>query len=154
MILALLVLGFCACAADPKTDSTQTTTDTGLSGGSGLEDSIFDETGTQEGSGDKSFTASVPVTPQDSADTPADTTGDTSETVVGTTGNTGSTAGPDISMTYEEFEALTPAEQRAFQESFSDIELFFDWYDAAKAKYEEENPPIEIGGGTSVTLPT
>jgi hypothetical protein len=47
-------------------------------------------------------------------------------------------------MTYERFQAMTPAEQRAFQDSFEDLDAFFDWLDAAKEAYEKENPPIEI----------
>ena len=49
-------------------------------------------------------------------------------------------------MTYEAFTALTPEEQRLYQESFGDLDAFFAWYTAAKDKYEKENPPIEIDG--------
>ena len=49
-------------------------------------------------------------------------------------------------MTYEAFVALSPAEQRLYQESFTDLEAFFEWYNAAKEKYEKENPPIDIDG--------
>ena len=49
-------------------------------------------------------------------------------------------------MTYEAFTALTPAEQRLYQESFADLDAFFAWYSAAKEKYEKENPPIDIDG--------
>lgn len=56
---------------------------------------------------------------------------------------------PDVApeeMTYEAFIALTPAEQRLYQESFDDLDAFFAWYNAAKEKYEKENPPIDIDG--------
>lgn len=61
--------------------------------------------------------------------------------------------GPDLSMTYEEFQNLPPAKMREFQESFADIEDFFVWYNAAKEAYEKANPPIDAGDGT-ITLPT
>ena len=61
--------------------------------------------------------------------------------------------GPDLSMTYEEFQNLPPAKMREFQESFADIEDFFEWYNAAKEAYEKANPPIDAGDGT-ITLPT
>lgn len=53
---------------------------------------------------------------------------------------------------YREFMDMTPAEQQAFMESFESIEAFFEWYEAAKEKYEKENPPIDVGDG-NVTLP-
>jgi len=49
---------------------------------------------------------------------------------------------PNTEMTYEEFQQLTPAQMRAFEESFESKEAFFEWYNAAKAKYEAENPTI------------
>ena len=60
--------------------------------------------------------------------------------------------GPDLSMTYEQFQNLTPAQMRQFEESFASKDAFFDWYNAAKKAYEEANPPIDVGSGT-VTLP-
>lgn len=61
-------------------------------------------------------------------------------------------AGPNTSLTYEEFHAMTGAEQRAHQESFANLDDFFDWYNAAKETYEKENPSIEIGGNGEVDL--
>ena len=60
---------------------------------------------------------------------------------------------PDLSMTYEEFQNLTPAQMRAFEESFESKDAFFEWYNAAKDAYEKANPPIDAGNGT-ITLPT
>ena len=60
---------------------------------------------------------------------------------------------PDLSMTYEEFQNLTPAKMREFEESFESKEAFFDWYNAAKEAYENANPPIDAGDGV-ITLPT
>ena len=50
-------------------------------------------------------------------------------------------------MDYEKFLNMTSAEQQKYVESFSDIDAFFAWYNAAKEAYEKENPPISIGNG-------
>lgn len=155
ILLVILLVTLCACSAKSPVETTTTTQATN----DGLEDSIFNETDT-EGTDDKSFSASVPLSQDDptettvaeesTATTEAGTTeGKTDETTDATT--PGTTAPEEL--TYEEFEALSPAEKRKYQESFGDIEAFFNWYDAAKAAYEKEHPPIIIGGGT-VTLPT
>jgi hypothetical protein len=65
------------------------------------------------------------------ADTPADTEEDTKT--------------PAVSPTYEEYCAMTSAEQEAFFFSFADHEDFFLWFEAAKADYEERHPGVEIG---------
>ena len=49
-------------------------------------------------------------------------------------------------LSYEEYMAMSGENQKAYMNSFDDIDDFFDWFDAAKAKYEEENPSIEIDG--------
>ncbi len=59
---------------------------------------------------------------------------------------------PKEEMTYEIFRNLTPAQQRAYQESFESIEAFFEWYNAAVAAYEAANPPIVVGPGDIVDL--
>lgn len=53
---------------------------------------------------------------------------------------------------FKRYEAMSGTDQRAFMESFSDITEFFDWYNAAKAAYEECNPDIEIGEGATVDI--
>lgn len=58
----------------------------------------------------------------------------------------------DLVAQYEAFEALSGSEQMAYMQSFSSVEAFFAWYNAAKAAYEEANPSIEIGGDGSVDL--
>lgn len=50
-------------------------------------------------------------------------------------------------LDYETFQGLDPAEQEVHMKSFESIEAFFDWYNAAKEKYELENPPIIVDGG-------
>ena len=65
-----------------------------------------------------------------------------------------SSSGPTISdavedgeMTYEEYMAMDGYEQEKYMKSFESIDAFFNWFNAAKDKYEEENPSIEIGDG-------
>ena len=53
-------------------------------------------------------------------------------------------------LTYEEYQNMSAAEQRAQMEAFGSIDEFFAWYDAAKKKHEAENPDIEVGGGDVV----
>lgn len=61
----------------------------------------------------------------------------------------GVTAG---SLSYEEYIAMSGEEQQKYFESFESVEAFFEWYNAAKAKYDEENESIEIGGDGSIDL--
>lgn len=56
-------------------------------------------------------------------------------------------------LTYEEYGALSSQEQEAYFLSFSSIEAFFEWYNAAKQKYQEENPGVEIGPGGFLPIP-
>lgn len=117
---------------------------------SGLADSIFEndnrtptkvDNGTTEETKAEQFTDSTKPTEKDD---PADNTGSdgkTDPTTEVTAPNT-----PPAEMTYEAFVALTPEQQRLYQESFNDLDAFFEWYVAAKEKYEKENPPIDIDG--------
>lgn len=62
-------------------------------------------------------------------------------------------AGDDepVVLTYEEYMALSPAEQQAYYESFPTLEDYIAWYNAAYAEYEENQDaviatgPIDIG---------
>lgn len=164
LLIALLMLALCACSQASVSGSLSDTTNSNQ----GLEDNIFNKETTGTDDDDKSFTASAPVqqgtVPVDTTDTTTDGNNDTTtdgktdatdgktDSTTGTTN--GESAGPDTSMTYEEFEALSSTEKRLFQESFKDIDAFFDWYEAVKAEYEKENPPIIVDGTGSVTLPT
>ena len=55
-------------------------------------------------------------------------------------------------LTYEEYQNMSAGEQQAQMESFGSIQDFFTWYNAAKEKYEKENPDIEIGS-SDVVIP-
>ena len=61
-------------------------------------------------------------------------------------------SGPDLTTTYEEYEAMTSEEKLLFYYSFADPDDFFEWLDAAKARYEEENGSIIIGEDGNVDL--
>lgn len=54
---------------------------------------------------------------------------------------------------YEEYNAMSAEEQEAFFLSFNSPEDFFAWYNAAKEKYLEENPGIEIGPDGIIPIP-
>lgn len=51
-------------------------------------------------------------------------------------------------MGYEEFQNLSAADQQAFMGTFENLDLFFAWYNQAKAEYEAANPPIDVGDGS------
>ena len=72
-----------------------------------------------------------------------------------TGGNTGGTTTPDKApedYTWEEYQAMTPAEQKELYDRFGNASDFFIWYNAAKEKYEESQTVIEIGPGESVDI--
>lgn len=48
---------------------------------------------------------------------------------------------------YEDFMNMSSEQQQNFVDSFSSMDDFFAWYNSAKAVYEQENPPIEVGDG-------
>ncbi|OUN80307.1 hypothetical protein B5G06_11870 [Flavonifractor sp. An52] len=72
-----------------------------------------------------------------------------------TGGNTGGTTTPDKApedYTWEEYQAMTPAEQEALYYRFDSVSDFYTWYNAAKEEYEESRNVIEIGPDGSVDL--
>lgn len=149
LIALIAAFALCACAAnktnndsDPSTvTDTTKETDVSIPTDSGLADSVFDDstTPTKAANGEttepkETETATDATAPEDSTETTESSTGATT---------------PDSSteeLTYEAFTALSPADQRLYQESFEDLDAFFAWYNAAKEKYEKENPPIDIDG--------
>lgn len=55
-------------------------------------------------------------------------------------------------VTYEEYIAMTGAEQKAFYNSFDSKDDYFKWYNAAKKAYDNDENNIIIGGDGSVDL--
>lgn len=51
-------------------------------------------------------------------------------------------------LTYEEYIAMTAEEQSAYRKTFESTKAFFDWYNAAKAEYDEKNAGLDIGDGS------
>ena len=56
-------------------------------------------------------------------------------------------------LAYDAYHAMSAAEQEAHFNSFESPAAFFEWYNAAKAKYLEEHPNAEIGPDGSIILP-
>ena len=158
-----------------KTDSNKGSSDKGgQTSIPGLEDSIFDEdsddyaglqepdgpkddgkpsggqqggSGTGSGSGSGSESGSGSGTGQGSDQGSAGQQGSSTQTPSqGSGDNSGS--GDAGEMDYESFQAMSPKGQQEYMATFDDMDAFFDWYNAAKDKYEAENPPIEIDGGS------
>lgn len=48
-------------------------------------------------------------------------------------------------LSYEDYNDMNGAQQRAYMESFENIEDFFDWYFEAKEAYDEAHPDIDVG---------
>ncbi len=78
--------------------------------------------------------------PSDSTTTPNGGTDSDSSTNGGATEQKG--------LTYEEYNAMSPTEQRLVMESFESVEAFFAWYNAAKEKYEKDHPALDAGDGS------
>lgn len=61
---------------------------------------------------------------------------------------------PDASqdLKWEEYYALTPEQQDAYFDSFSDYKEFQKWMKKAQEQFKEEHPTIEIGPDGSIDL--
>ena len=165
--LLLICLTLNACN-QPNTDPAPSSTAPSAVLQGGLEDSIFDDVpsseATQPSTGVPDDTTAPETQPgsstpetQPGSSTPETQPGNsTPETQPGnTTPETkpnNPSEGSDTLMTYEQFQAMTGAEQFAYQSSFADLDAFFAWYNAAKEAYDKENPSIEIGGNGSVDM--
>lgn len=51
------------------------------------------------------------------------------------------------SLTFDQYQNLSSADQQAYFESFDTMEAFLAWYDAAMKEYEESKNVVEIAGG-------
>lgn len=141
LLASILVFAlFAACDRKQPAAAVPQEQETTAATGGGLEDSIFEEdptTGPQQNQ-----TTTKPTKKPDEGNDP--TTG---------AGNDGKLDQESTSLDYEGFRALSPAEQREYQESFETIDAFFEWYNAAYDAYTKANPSIEIGDNGIVTLP-
>lgn len=148
-LVALLIAGCTGETADidQQTQDTSVTQNTTEEHIDGIEDSIFDGAtqGVEQPTGKTDESTPEEPTAEQGSDEQTTTEAATAPTVA-----------EDETLSYEQWLKLSPTEQRLYQESFSDIEAFYVWYDAAKKAYEAANPPIEIGSGTidMSTLPT
>lgn len=88
----------------------------------------------QQGGNGKDTQTSGPVTKPD------DTTANTDNP------STPIEPGPDTSLTYEEYMAMTATQQQAYFESFASIDDYFTWYNDAKKAYEDAQDRVEIDG--------
>lgn len=50
-------------------------------------------------------------------------------------------------VSYEEYNAMTPAEQVAYYNQFDSMEAFVQWYNEAKDAYDREHGAIDVGDG-------
>ena len=79
-----------------------------------------------------------------------------------TTVTPGTTAAPDTTvtpgttvapseLTFAEFLAMSPADQQAYMESYSDMSAFLAWYAQAEAKYKaEQGTPVTGDGNINI----
>lgn len=163
-LLVVAVLLMAACTQTPVTETPATSTSSAPaaspSTGGALEDNTFfgDGNATSQPTSGATVPSSNVTTPSTNATVPSSTATQptTTPTQPATQPTTQPTtpANPGAGMDYQTFQAMTGAEQRAFQESFESLDAFFAWFTAAKEAYEQANPPIEVGGNGVVTLPT
>lgn len=121
----------------------------------GLEDNTVFDNPSDGGDAQQSTSSTAPSSSTqdvtqpsaDSATQPSDSSGEV--TTQPSTGEvtTQPSSGENSTMDYKTFQAMTGAEQRAFQDTFESLDAFFEWYNAAKETYEKENPPIDVGDG-------
>lgn len=57
-----------------------------------------------------------------------------------------------METTFEEYQAMTTDEQEAFKKSFSSLQVYIDWYWAAKADYDAKQNVEVIGPGQSINI--
>lgn len=136
LLAVILLLGILAGCKKEGTKTAQPpaeTSGTSTTTPGGLEDSIFDDD-TTAGQQNQS-----PTDATQGQETPSSPTVTHDSNVQ--------------SLDYESFRALTPAQQREYQESFPSMDAFFEWYNAAYEAYKEDNPPTIIDGSGTVTLP-
>lgn len=85
-----------------------------------------------------------PTTPSTEATTPAtEPTTDATEPTQ---------SGNSYATSFEAYQAMSPAEQQAFFESFGNYEAFIAWYIAAEAAYKESQDRNEVSGDGNIDI--
>lgn len=152
-ILLVMVIALTACSQQPVGNTSPSETQQGA-----LTDSIFDSNPTAGSTSADSSTPTESSGATEASTVPDETTASGGNNTTEGTATTQPTQGttdpeePNASMDYETFQAMTPAQQQQYQESFPSIADFFAWYNAAKEAYEQSNPPIEVGGNGQVDM--
>lgn len=146
-IMLLAVVALCACIAEqqPATEGVGTTTTSPGYGVAGWDD-------TEETAENDSDITSVPTEQGSEAATEAsvstvDTTPGTNATTPATGDDTTTPAAG--SLDYEQFMNLSASAQQAYALAFPSVEEYIIWFNAEKAKYNDENgnnDVIEVTG--------
>ena len=144
LLAAVMLLTLAACNKN-ENEPAATTESTGeiISAAIEIPENFFDQTKPAEEE------TVVPET-EAAAEVPAETTAPevTEEAPSATEETTAKPTAPAVTVTeYEWYNALSGEEQMAFMETFDSMAAFFDWYNAAKAEYEQLHPSIDIGDG-------
>ena len=87
----------------------------------------------------------------DEPEAPTEPTTNSPETPTGP--STEAATGEPEFLSYDAYHAMSAAEQEAHFNSFATPAEFFEWYNAAKAKYLEEHPNVEIGPDGTIIIP-
>lgn len=158
VVLAIAVI-LCLNNSGEKTPEITATPAAGQGDQSGLADSVFeDDENVQTPEKTESVKPSATPGTTDNGEGDKVIADPTNKPTTTPTANPGATSAPTPKPTatasadtkkldYATYKAMKPSEQQAYMESFNDMDAFFDWYNAAKDKYEKENPSIEIDGG-------
>lgn len=154
VLLALLFcLGGCVTVEDPEktlptqsqsTDATRETDNTVQHTDETTEATTEATTATTE--------ETVPETSEEENPPATTESGEQEDEVENTTEPNGSGSQPNVSLTLQEYNAMTAEEQYAFFMSFKDPADFFAWQAKAKAEDEAMSDDIVIDGNTNVDM--
>ena len=57
-----------------------------------------------------------------------------------------------MELTWEEYQAMTADEQQTFKNSFTELQVYIDWYWDAKEAYDAKQDVIVIGPGQNIDI--
>ena len=166
VLVIVLVVGGCArregtqwSPLKPK-ETTEEVGTTGADEKDGTKDTDPSGTGSSDPSGSTGNTnpsgpttqpTSGPTTQPTSGPTTQPTSGPTTQPTEPTGGNTEPTGGQPQLLTWEEYLAMTSAEQIAYMNSFPSVEDYLVWFKAAKEAYNNAHTGV-IGPDGSIDL--